>query len=142
VVIKGFAVTATVIVTGPEEVEPPDDPDDEHAASASNPVVAIAGSAIILLRLFRRMSTVLLLEIVPGGTVRLNFAMRLRSAAAEVTLAASPDRTSLSELCADRPLVSIGPDGFRGYDLISGTFPADSPVGRLSAPVNLFPCCY
>src|ERR1035438_9468579 len=66
VVINGFAVTATVIVTGPEEVPlPDDDPDDEHAASASNPVVAIAGSAIILLRLVRRMSTVLLLEIVP-----------------------------------------------------------------------------
>jgi hypothetical protein len=66
VVIRGFAVTATVIVTGPEEVELPD-PDDEHAASASNPAVAIAGSAIILLRLLRRMSTVLLLEIVPAG---------------------------------------------------------------------------
>jgi hypothetical protein len=91
VVINGFAVTATVIVTGPEEFPlPDDDPDDEHAASASNPVVAIAGSAIILLRLLRRMSTVLLLEIVPGGTVRLNFAMRVRSTAAEVTLAASP----------------------------------------------------
>jgi len=71
VVISGFAVTATLIVTGLEpepepELEPPDDDDDDdgdelHAASASEPA-AMASTAAVPPRLLLRISTVLLLE--------------------------------------------------------------------------------
>jgi hypothetical protein len=67
VVISGFAVTATLMVTVPE-LEPglpdDDDGDDEHAASASEPV-AIASTATGPPRLLLRISTVLLLEKAP-----------------------------------------------------------------------------
>jgi hypothetical protein len=69
VVISGFAVTATVIVTGLEldpELAVPDEDDDEHAASASEPV-AMASTVTVPPRLFLRISTVLLLEKAPQG---------------------------------------------------------------------------
>jgi hypothetical protein len=57
VVIKGFAVTATVIVTGPDPDEVLD-PDEEQADNASELADTMASSAIIPLRLLRRISTV------------------------------------------------------------------------------------
>jgi hypothetical protein len=56
VVIKGFDTVATVIVTGPDEVDVLDD--DEQADNASELADAMASSAIIPLRLLRRISTV------------------------------------------------------------------------------------
>jgi hypothetical protein len=63
VVIKGFAVTATVIVAAPDEdADPALEPELEHALNASEPADTMASSAIPL-RLLRPISTVpLLLE--------------------------------------------------------------------------------
>jgi hypothetical protein len=63
VVIRGLAVTATVIVTGEDAlpVDPPEAPGElelEHAASATEPADAMASSVIVLLYLLRRSSTV------------------------------------------------------------------------------------
>jgi hypothetical protein len=58
VVIRGFAVTATVMVTGPDADPDPDPDDPEHAVNASEVADAIASSAIILLRHSGRISTV------------------------------------------------------------------------------------
>ncbi|HEX9353697.1 MAG TPA: hypothetical protein VF933_07760 [Streptosporangiaceae bacterium] len=55
VVINGFAVTATVIVTGPDEVE--DDPELPHALNASELADTTPRNAMPL-RLLRRISTV------------------------------------------------------------------------------------
>jgi hypothetical protein len=71
-----LAVTATVIVTGADELPVPEPEAElelelEHAASAIEPADAMASSAIVLLYLLRRISTVLfLLAKAPTGPSR------------------------------------------------------------------------
>ena len=55
VVINGFAVTATVMVTGPDEVE---DPELPHALNASELADTTPSSAIAPRFLLRRIGTV------------------------------------------------------------------------------------